>query len=153
MIVVREGPENQERDIIQRARRTPKGPQFVPHRRNDFARAGAPAWVPNAQRDPQPAFPRNFTYAFTSSLRVWGISAGYTSVHWQKIRQPANKLLVLEAQSPQASYTYPSVQGIGVTYLLLTSRHAGVGNQFPTGIEHDVVRERPQQHLFFAALG
>jgi prepilin-type processing-associated H-X9-DG protein len=79
--------------------------------------------------------PRNFSYCFSTELRVAALNAGsspYQSVRWTQIRRPANKILLFERGFPQESYTYPmdtNSSPIGPpVFVLLTRRHSGLGN-------------------------
>jgi prepilin-type N-terminal cleavage/methylation domain-containing protein/prepilin-type processing-associated H-X9-DG protein len=79
--------------------------------------------------------PRNYSYCFSTELRVQALNAGstpYQSVRWSQIRRPANKILLFERELPQGSYTYPfdtnsSAMGPPV-FVLVARRHSGMGN-------------------------
>ena len=79
--------------------------------------------------------PRNFSYCFSTELRVQALHAGstpYQSVRWPQIRRPANKILLFERELPQQSYTFPfdtNSTAVGPpVFVLLTKRHIGLGN-------------------------
>jgi prepilin-type N-terminal cleavage/methylation domain-containing protein/prepilin-type processing-associated H-X9-DG protein len=79
--------------------------------------------------------PRNFSYCFSTELRVQALHAGsspFQSVRWSQIHRPANKILLFEREFPQQSYTYPfdtNSSAVGPpVFVLVARRHSGLGN-------------------------